>query len=158
MAAGIGLKVVAVLLMLGAPVVVEGPVAEVKVTQRYLEPVCLDGKPVTPGERRWGLSVGAHSLSFTMRNDPRQGVEPHQKVQPKQSPGVAEVSFTVEAGHRYEVEVRGPAMAYSTRVWERGEWKPVVRDRTADRVISGEPEWRDSGCQSGHTKGTEASR
>jgi hypothetical protein len=145
MTAGIGPSV-AVLLMLGAPVMVEGPVAEVKVTQRYLEPVCLDGKPVRSGERKWRLSGGAHSLSFTMRNDP-QGAEPHERIEPKQSPGVAEVSFTVETGHRYEVEVRGPTMAFSTRVWERGEWKPVVRDRTADRVISGEPEWKDSGCQ-----------
>jgi hypothetical protein len=145
MTAGIGPSV-AVLLMLGAPVMVMvqgGLVAEVKVKQRYLEPVCLDGKPVRPGERQWELSGGAHSLSFTMRNDPRQGAEPD----PKQAPGVAELSFTVEAGHKYEVEVRGPTTAFSTRVWERGEWKPVVRDRTADRVISGEPEWRDSGCQ-----------
>ena len=135
---------VAVLLLLGVPV--KEPVAKVKVTQRYLEPVCLDGAPIKPGERNWRLGVGPHSLAFTMRNDPRQGVEPHQRVDPKGAPGVATVSFTVEASSRYEVEVYAPAMAFSSRVWERGEWKPVVRDRTADRVISGEPQWSDSGC------------
>lgn len=146
MVAGIG-SGVAVLLMLGVPVAAKEPLAEVKVTQRYLESVCLDGAPVKPGERNWRLGVGAHSLAFTMRNDPRQGVEPHQRIEPKGAPGVAEVSFTLEASHKYEVEVRASAMAFSTRVWERGEWRPVVRDRTADRVISGEPQWRDSGCQ-----------
>jgi hypothetical protein len=146
MVAGIGPRV-AVLLMLGAPVAAEQPPAEVKLTQRYLEPVCLDGAPVKSGERNWRLGAGAHSLAFTMRNDPRQGVEPHQRLEPKGPPGVAEVSFTVEAGHKYEVEIRASAMAFSSRIWERGEWKPVVRDRTADRVISGEPQWRDSGCQ-----------
>jgi hypothetical protein len=138
---------VAVLLLLSGPVMAEAPLAEVKVTQRYLEPVCLDGAPVKPGERHWKLSPGGHSLAFTMRNDPRPGQESHQKNEPRPSPGVAEVSFTLEGSHKYEVEARGSAMAFSTRVWERGEWTPVVRDRTADRVTSAEPVWRDSGCQ-----------
>jgi hypothetical protein len=138
---------VAVLLVSGVSLMAEAPLVEVKVTQRYLEPVCLDGAPVRPGERQWRLSAGAHSLAFTMRNDPRQGVELHQRIDPKEAPGVAEVSFTLEASHKYEVEVRASAMAFSSRVWERGEWTPAVRDRTVDRVINGEPQWRDSGCQ-----------
>jgi hypothetical protein len=137
---------VAVLLLLGVSVAVKEPVVEVKVTHRCLEPVCLDGAPIKPGQRNWRLSVGPHSLAFTMRNDPRQGVEPHQRVDPKGAPGVAAVSFTVEASHSYEVEVRASAMAFSSRMWDGGEWKLVVRDRTTDRVISGEPLWSDSGC------------
>jgi hypothetical protein len=146
MIAGIRSSIV-VLFVLGVPVAAGQPLAEVKVTQRYLEPLCLNGAPVKPRERNWRLAVGAHSLAFTMRNEPRQGVEPHQRIHPKGSPGVATVSFTVEANHKYEVEVRASAMAFSSRVWERGEWKPVVRDRTTNRLISGEPLWSDSGCQ-----------
>ena len=145
MLAGIGSRV-AVVVMLAVGVAAKEPLAEVKITQRYLEPLRLDGSPVKPGERSWRLGMGQHSLAFTMRNDPRQGVEPHHKIDPQATPGVAAVSFAVEASHRYDVEVRASAMAFSSRVWERGEWKPVVRDRTADRLISGEPQWSDSGC------------
>ena len=132
---------IAVALLLGAPLAADEPRVEVKVTQKYLEPVCLDDTAVKPGQRRWKLGRGPHTLAFTMRNAPRTG------VQPKQAPGVATVSFTLEASHKYEVEVRAAAMAFSTRTWERGEWKPAVRDRTTDRVISGEPSWSDSGCR-----------
>lgn len=145
MVAGIGSRVVA-LLMLGVPVAAQEPLAEVKVTQRYLEPVCLDGAAIKPGERSWRLGLGPHSMALTMRNAPRPGIEPHQAVDAEGGPGVASISFTVEASHRYEVEARAPAAAFSWRVWKRGEWKPVVCDRTADLVISGEPQWSDSGC------------
>jgi hypothetical protein len=62
-------------------------------------------------------------------------------------PGVAVVAFTLEAGHKYEVEVRASPTAFSSRTWERGEWKPVVRDRTIDRIVSGEPRWSGSVCE-----------
>lgn len=144
--AGIGPRA-AVLFALGVSVAADEPTADVRVTQRYLEPVCLNGAPVGAGARSWRLGAGTHSLAFTMRNDPRQGAEPHQRVAPKAAPGIASVSFTLQAGHRYEVEVRAPAMAFSTRLWERGEWRPVVRDRTVDREVSGEPLWLDAGCR-----------
>lgn len=144
--AGIGRRA-AVLFALGVSVAAAEPTADVKVAHRHLEPVCLDGAPVKPGERNWRLEPGTHSLALTMRNDPRQGMEPHQRVVPKGAPGVAAVSFNLEAGHRYEVEVRAPATAFSTRLWERGEWRPVVRDRTVDREVSGEPLWLDAGCR-----------
>jgi hypothetical protein len=118
-----------------------GPPVEVKVTQKYLVPVCRDGEPVKKGERRWRLTAGTHAFAFTMRNAPRPGIP-----EAGAAPGVAVVQFALEAGHRYEVEVRAPAMAFSARVWKRGDWTPVVRDRTADRIVSGEPQWRDSGC------------
>lgn len=123
------------------------PAAEVRITHKYLSPLCLDGVPIKPGERSWRAGVGTHSLAFTMQNEPRQGAEPHQRVDPKGAPGVASVWFSLEAGHKYEVEVRASPIAFSSRVWERGEWKPVVRDRTADRVVSGEPTWTDSACE-----------
>ena len=139
------------LVILTAPVEPEdsASLVEVKVTQKYLVPLCLDGAPAKPGERRWRLAVRAHSLAFTMRNQPHQGAKPHQKVDPQVGPGVATISFTPEAGHRYEVETRTSAAAFASRVWEQGKWKPVVRDRTVDRIVSGEPEWRDAACQPG---------
>jgi hypothetical protein len=118
-----------------------GPPVEIKVTQKSLVTICRDGEPAKEGERRWRLAPGQHSLAFTMRNAPRPGVPEGEAA-----PGTAVVRFTLEAGHKYEVEIRAPALAFSTRVWERGEWKPVVRDRTADRIVSGEPEWKGSGC------------
>jgi len=121
---------------------VDGGVAEsladVRVTQRYLVPLALDGQPVEAGVRRWRLTLGEHSLAVTMRNEPRTGM-------PDADPGIAVITFTPEAGHRYEVEIRGPADAYSTRVWVKGNWTPVVRDRTTDRIASGEPTWRGAG-------------
>ena len=116
-------------------------VSEVKVKQEYLVPLCLDEAPLEHGERSWKLASGVHSLAFTMRNDPRSGISPVA------APGVAVVRFTLESGHRYEVEVRAPVASYSSRVWSEGEWKPVVRDRTMDRIVSGDPEWTTGGCQ-----------
>ena len=137
---GIRSWIAVALLILGIPVLAQERPAEMKLTQRYLEPVCLDGAPVKAGDRNWKLGAGAHTLALTMRNDPRPGVEANGV------PGVAEVSFTLEAAHTYEVEVRASTAAFATRVWERAEWTPVVRDRTADRIISTEPQWRVSGC------------
>jgi HEAT repeat protein/beta-lactamase regulating signal transducer with metallopeptidase domain len=115
-----------------------GATADVRVTQRYLVPVELDGRPVEKNARRWALTLREHSLAFTMRNEPRG-------ITPNADPGVAVVTFTPEAGHRYEVEIRGPSGSYATRVWTKGEWKPVVRDRTIDRIVSSDPTWRESG-------------
>lgn len=118
---------------------------EVRVTQRYLEPLCLNGASVKPGEREWTLGAGAHSLTFTMWNAPRRQAEPEPGIDAKTA-GMATVSFTLETGHQYEVEVRAPAATFSLRVWERGDWSPVVRDRTADRIVSGDPTWDAASC------------
>ena len=112
------------------------PLVQVRVTQRDLVPRCLDGGPTTRGTRRFRLGVGTHSMAFAMRSKAGGAL-----------PGVAVVSFTLEAGHKYEVEVRASPNAFSSRIWERGEWTPVVRDRTVDRLVSGEPKWRDTGCE-----------
>jgi len=145
MLAGIG-SGVAVFLMLGGQAAPSPPQIGVKITQRYLEPVCVDGAPVKPGTRQWRLNAGEHSLVATMRNDPRPGAAPHQQADAEGAPGTAVVSFTLEAGHKYEVEVRASPTSFSSRAWTRGDWKPVVRDRTTDRVVSGDPQWIDSSC------------
>jgi hypothetical protein len=113
---------------------------DVKVTQKYLVAVCLDGAPVND-DRHWRLASSEHGLAFTMKNEPRH------PAADAGSPGFAFIRFTPEEGHRYEIEVRAPATSFSTRVWNRGEWKPVVRDRTTDEIVSGEPEWRDRACR-----------
>jgi hypothetical protein len=117
------------------------PLADVKVTQKYLWPLCLNGAPVTPGERRWRLPLQTQSLAFTMRSTGQGAAAPDGGA------GVALVHFTPEAGHRYEIEVRAPAASYSYRAWKQGEWKPVVRDRTSDRIVSDEPAWTNSACR-----------
>ena len=116
--------------------------ADVKVTQKYLEPLCLDGTPVKSADRRWKLSPAEHSITFTMRNNPRKGM-----VATPGGPGIVVIKFTLEAGHKYELEARAASTTFSTRVWERGAWSPVVRDRTADRVLTTEPVWTDGGCR-----------
>jgi len=123
----------------GGSAATDVPVVAVKVTHSHLRPVCLDGEATKQGEKSWRLAPGPHSMAFTMRNEPRTGAA-------TSAPGFAAVSFTVEAGHKYEIEVRAPAMAFSQRVWEREDWKPVVRDRTSDRLVSSEPGWNDSGA------------
>jgi hypothetical protein len=117
-------------------------VATVKVTHSHLMPACLDGAPATD-RRTWTLREGSHTMAFTMRNEPRPGTS----VESPDSPGVAVVTFTVEAGHKYEVEVRAPAASFSKRVWEREQWTPAVRDRTVDRIVSGDASWTTSACQ-----------
>lgn len=117
------------------------PQAQVKVTQKGLRVLCLDGAAVG-AQRTWSLAPGSHRLSATMANAPRTGA-PGADAQP----GTAEVTFTLEGGHRYEIEVRGLVKSFAFRAWRRGEWKPLVRDRTADREVSGEPEWVEGGCR-----------
>lgn len=114
----------------------------VKVTQKDLVPVCLDGRPVDAGERVWRLAPGSHTLAFTMHNAPR-----HAVAQADVPPGIAVVRFMLDAKHKYEVEIRAPATTFAYRVWKSGEWKPVVRDRTVDRIVSSEPEWLVAGCE-----------
>lgn len=116
--------------------------ATLKITQKYLVVICRNTHPVTSGERQWSLGPGEEALVFTMRSAPREGT-----ISAAPAAGMAAVTFTPEAGHRYEVEVRAPATTFSSRVWQRGEWTPVVRDRTSDRVVSGDPQWIDRGCQ-----------
>jgi hypothetical protein len=60
---------------------------------------------------------------------------------------MALVTFTLEANHRYEVEVRAPVTSYSKRVWDPEQWTPVVRDRTVDRIVSGDPTWTTVPCR-----------
>lgn len=135
---------VAVFLALGVPVRGHGPVGplvEVRVTQKYLEPLCLDGAPVKSGERIWRLGLQRHTLAFTMRNKPRLGAPVANAT-----PGIAVIQFTPEMGHKYEIEVRAPRSTYSWRVWKQGEWKPVVRDRTRERLVSTQPKWDESAC------------
>lgn len=111
----------------------------VKVTQRHLVPVCLDATPVRTGTRSWSTADAPMALTFTMRNQPRTGIA-------DVAPGYATVTFTPEAGHRHEVEVRAEAQTFSSRVWPERQWTPVVRDRTTDRVVSGEPTWGSPPC------------
>jgi hypothetical protein len=118
------------------------PGAKVKVTQSHLSPTCLDGKP-TGDKRTWTMATGDHTMAFTMRNEPRSGGDASSAG----SPGVATVTFRLEAGHDYEVEVRAEAMTFSRRVWPPQQWTPVVRDRTADRIVSSEPQWTGDGCR-----------
>ncbi len=78
-------------------------------------------------------------LTFTMRNQPRAGVA-------GAVPGFATVTLTPEPWRHYKVEVRSAPQTFSARVWPEGQWTPVVRDRTADRVVSGELVWRPPPC------------
>lgn len=113
--------------------------ASLKITNSHLVATCFDGKAVAAADRSW-MVTAAVSLTFTMKNEPRSGIE-------NTAPGLAAITFTPEAGHKYEVEVQAPAMANSQRVWPRGKWAPVVRDRTTDRTVSSEPRWIESGCR-----------
>jgi hypothetical protein len=116
--------------------------AHVHVTQKHLVPVCLDGKAVTGGDRRFSLAPGEHTLVATMGNDPRPGMGTGAEA------GHARVKFTTKAGQRYEVEVRAPETSYSVREWKKGDWRPVVRSRGKDGgLVSGEPEWTDGRCR-----------
>jgi hypothetical protein len=113
--------------------------ATVKITNTHLVATCFDGKPVASTARSWDVVLPV-SLTFTMRNEPRPGIE-------NVPPGLAMISFTPESGHKYEVEVQATAIANSQRVWPRGKWAPVIRDRTTDRTVSSEPKWLEAGCQ-----------
>jgi hypothetical protein len=111
----------------------------IKITQRYLVARCFDGRAVDAETRAWKVEPGPVTLAFTMRSQPHQGGETPNS-------GTAAVSFTAEAGHRYEVETRADAASYSRRVWRKEEWIPVVRDRTTDRIVSDAARWVDAGC------------
>jgi hypothetical protein len=114
------------------------PTADVRVTQRALRVVCVNGQP--PGTARsWRFEAAPVTLAFTMANTPRSGTA-------SVPAGTAVVTFTPEPGHRYEVEVRASASSYSARVWPKGEWAPVVRDRTTDAIVSTSPSWADTPC------------
>jgi len=126
------LHAIAVLVLLGAPVKPPALRAEVNIRQKLLVPGCVDGTPMKAYQRRWRLELGPHTASFTLGSDDGRA-------------GFAAVRFTPEAGHKYEIEVRTDD-AFARRVFERGTWKPVVRDRTTDRIVSGEPEWSDAAC------------
>jgi hypothetical protein len=108
--------------------------ARLKVTRSDLIPQCLDGTRVPSGKRSWELKAGESSLVFSMRSQPRHG-------EPAPDSGWAAITFTAESGHQYEAEVRADSTAFSTRVWRSGEWTPVVRDRTTDRIVSSTPVW-----------------
>lgn len=112
------------------------PDPDVRITHSHLVAACVDGQPVSAGDRRW-RGTRSMSMTFTMRNAPRNG-------RSAAAPGYAAIAFTPEPGHVYEIEVRADPQLYSTRVWPKGEWKPVVRDRTTDQIISGEPQWSDA--------------
>ncbi|HYR09960.1 MAG TPA: hypothetical protein VEQ60_19455 [Longimicrobium sp.] len=110
--------------------------ADLHVTQPHLVALCLDGEPVDADQRRWRVEAGEHTLAFTMRNDPRwPGADAGER------PGQAVIRFRAEAGHRYEVETRAGELTYARRVWQEREWKPVVRDRGTDALVSSEPAW-----------------
>lgn len=126
-------------LVLAAALVTAAPAGSVKVTHRHLVPVCRDSAQVQAGTRSWSTGDAPITLTFTMRNQPRSGIA-------NAAPGYATVTFTPEAGHRYDVEVRSAPETYATRVWTEGQWTPVVRDRTIDRVVSGEPTWGAPPC------------
>lgn len=112
--------------------------ADVRITNSHLVATCVAGRISDNGERRWELSRPT-SMAFTMKNEPRPGIE-------NRAPGIAAISFTPEPGHKYEIEVRAGESTFSTRVWPRGQWSPVVRDRTTDTVVSGEPQWIEKPC------------
>ena len=118
------------------------PQIAVRLTQKYLVAVCVDGDPVDAGERRLQLAPGRHTLAFTMHNSPRPG-----RAGADVAPGIAVVQVVLEPKHKYEIEIRAAATTYSSRVWARGAWKPVVRDRTEDRIVSSEPDWSEAGCK-----------
>ena len=110
-------------------------------TQRALIVQCLNGAAVPADQRAWTVPDPV-TLAVTMRNQPRPGMGPAGDS----DPGTAVISFTPEPGHRYEVEVRADPATFSARVWPKGDWVPVVRDRTTDRVVSGDPEWAAPPC------------
>ena len=112
--------------------------ADLRISNTNLLATCFAGKPISDGKRSWSVTEPV-SMTFTMRNQPRSGID-------NRDPGIAVVSFTPVADHKYEIEVRGDAAAFSTRVWTKGEWRPVVRDRTTDQIVSTDPKWIETGC------------
>jgi hypothetical protein len=134
--------VMSVLLGVGAAAGMDDKV-RLAVTQRDLVPECLNGSSVERGRRDWTIVPGQVSLVLSMRSQARPG-------RPQPDSGRASISFTAEAGHRYEVEVRAEPEAFSSRAWRAGEWTPVVRNRTTDRLVSSEPQWAAGSCGAWH--------
>ena len=120
----------------------EGSHVQVKITQKYLVALCLNEERVKESQRSWNLPTKEQSMAFTMKNQPRSGNN-NREV----DSGVAVIHFTLVDGHHYEIETRGPSESYSTRVWRKNEWKPVVRDRTTGLIVSSDPEWIDKDCR-----------
>jgi hypothetical protein len=112
----------------------------IRVTQRDLVARCFNGADVNASTRAWDVAPGPVTLAFSMRGQERPG-------RSLPDPGTAEVTFTAETGHRYEVEVRADGAAFSARAWTAGEWIPVVRDRTTDRVVSDAARWVGPECR-----------
>jgi hypothetical protein len=130
----------------------QSPAAHLRITQRDLVPLCLNGQPVQEGTRSWDARPGPITLAVTMRVLPRPG-------RTATVPGTATISFTAEAGHRYEAEVRAEPTAFSSRAWTAGQWTPVIRDRTTDRIVSGDADWRgDGGCPDARQPSSASSR
>jgi hypothetical protein len=111
----------------------------VRVTHRNLVARCFNGTPVPADTRKWDIRPGLVTLAFSMRSEPRRD-------QTVPEAGTATIAFTAQEGHRYEVEVRADAEAFSSRLWRTGEWIPVVRDRTTDRIVSDTPRWHQPPC------------
>jgi hypothetical protein len=126
--------------LLAAPIAVDAQTAaaRLRITQRALVVQCYNGEPTAPRTRAWMVTAPV-TLALTMRNQPRPGIASTDS-------GTAIVRFTPEPGHRYDVEVRADATRFAVRVWPQGEWIPVVRDRTTDAVVSGDPEWAAPPC------------
>lgn len=136
----------ALLLMMPAPLAAQPDSARLAITQPALIAQCFNGTAVAPRTRSWTVTAPV-VLALTMRNEPRPGMAPAGVG----DPGTATISFTPEPGHRYEVEVRADAMRFSTRVWPKGQWTPVIRDRTTDTIVSGSPDWNEPTCQPMHS-------
>jgi hypothetical protein len=132
----------ALLLMMADAMAAPADSARLAITQPALIAQCVNGTAVAPRTRTWTVTAPV-VLAVTMRNEPRPGMAPAGDG----DPGTATISFTPEPGHRYEVEVRADATRFSTRVWPKGGWTPVVRDRTTDAVVSGAPVWGAPPCQ-----------
>lgn len=106
----------------------------IRVTHPRLVAECLGTSAVPETVRSWRATGAPVSLTFTMRNEPRPGIA-------SAPAGHATVTFTPVADHRYEIEVRAEATAFARRVWTEGAWRPVVRDRTTDTIVSDAPTW-----------------
>ena len=128
------------LLILGWSLITIAPQDNVRVTNTHLVVACVAGNATDGKQRSWHVDQPT-SFVFTTRNEPRPGVGNGQ-------PGRAMISFTPVAGHSYEIELRADTDASAKRVWSQREWTPVVRDRTADKVVSDEPRWVEKGCGS----------
>ena len=111
--------------------------ADVRVSNSHLQTACVNGEP--SDQRKWDLPPRAVAMTFTMKNQPRPG-------RTSADAGWASIEFTPETGHTYEIEVRSEPIRYSDRVWPKGEWRPVVRDRMTDQIISSAPRWVESAC------------